>query len=269
MTVSSLGYRTDLLFTGLDAVVTDCGDHCAIRTPTNPSFHWGNFLLFDSPPKSGDLERWQGLFAAEIGTPPLLPHFSFGWDSSNGETGEVQQFLDAGYRMDQSAVLAANAVHRPTKYCEEVEVRPLAEDWEWQAALDAQVASREPIYSEVGYRSYRIPKMTRYRKMSEAGIGHWFGAFLNGRLVGDLGLFVFEGLGRFQSVGTHPNFRRRGVCGALVYKAAECGLAVLGAETLVMVADIHYHAARIYESIGFSRVERQVGITWWKPDTVG
>jgi hypothetical protein len=32
---------------------------------------------------------------------------------------------------------------------------------------------------------------------------------------------------------------------------------------LVMVADEHYHAAKIYESVGFVPTEKQVGVNWY------
>lgn len=59
--------------------------------------------------------------------------------------------------------------------------------------------------------------------------------------MADLGLFVIDGVGRFQSVETHPDYRRRGICGTLVYRAARCGFERLGAKTLVMIADEHYN----------------------------
>jgi predicted GNAT family acetyltransferase len=107
--------------------------------------------------------------------------------------------------------------------------------------------------------------MARYRRMSEAGRGAWFGAFLGARLVADLGVFSDETgtLARFQSVGTHPDFRRRGICGALVHQASEWALNTLRVGTLVMAADEEYHAARIYESVGFQPTERQIGMSWW------
>lgn len=107
-------------------------------------------------------------------------------------------------------------------------------------------------------------KMERYRAMARKGLGAWFGAFLGGQLVGDLGMFVEGDIGRFQSVGTYPDFRRRGVCGTLVFHAAVHALEKMQVQTLVMVADLHYHAARIYESVGFAAAERQTGLTWWQ-----
>lgn len=262
MTVRSLGYRTDLLVARFDAEVEDRGDRLAVRTPANRAYHWGNFLLFDRPPAEGDLPRWTKAFAEEIGTPPEVRHVAFGWDAPGGEIGDVQPFLDAGFLLDESVVLQATEVRRPEKYGERAEVRPLTEDWEWQAALECQVATRDPIYAQGRFHDTLASKMERYRRMTQAGLGQWFGAFLDGRLAGDLGLFVFEGLGRFQWVETHPDFRRQGVCGALVHQAAERAFATLGAETLVIVGEAHYHAVKIYESVGFAPVERQSALLW-------
>ena len=50
MNIQSLGYRTDLFFPRFDGEVTDRGDYIVIRTPSNPTYHWGNFLLFNQPP---------------------------------------------------------------------------------------------------------------------------------------------------------------------------------------------------------------------------
>ncbi len=264
MTLRSLGYRTDLLFPRFDGEVVDRGDYIVARTPTNPTFHWGNFLVFGGPPVMGDLDRWRTTFADEFKDSPEVKHIALGWDAPDGAMGETQQFLDAGFSLDESVVLSADRVHRPAKYCEEVEIRPLTQDWEWQAKVDSNVAGREPVYSEEGYRVFATRQGERQRAMVAAGLGQWFGAFIDGRLAGDLGLFVFDGLARFQSVGTHPDFRRRGVCGALVYETATLGLEQMGAKTLVMVADAHYHAARIYESVGFKPTEKQGALTWFQ-----
>src|SRR5512136_2547675 len=107
MHVHSLGYRTDLIFPCFDGLILDHGNYLVIRTPSNPTFYWGNFLLFADPTGEGDLEEWKALFAREIGTPPEVRHFAFGWDSVQGETGMVQPFLDAGFNLSRSIVLTA------------------------------------------------------------------------------------------------------------------------------------------------------------------
>jgi ribosomal protein S18 acetylase RimI-like enzyme len=270
MHIHSLGYRTDLIFPRFDGLILDRGGYLVIRTPTNPTFYWGNFLLFAEPPGEGDLEKWKVLFAREIGEPPEVRHFAFGWDGAHGGMGMVQPFLEAGFNLSQSIVLTARLVNPPPKVNNEVILRPLTEDWEWQQAEDNQVACRDPGHSLEGYRVFKHNQMQRYRRMSQAGLGHWFGAFLGGRLAADLGLFADLGhsvgeelVGRFQSVEILPDYRRQGICGTLVQHASRYAFDKMGVKTLVMVADEHYFAARIYESVGFRPTERQVGIDWW------
>ena len=269
MNIQSLGYCTDLFFPRFDGEVTDRGDYIVIRTTSNPTYHWGNFLLFSQPPAAGDLERWMRLFAAEIGPPNTVKHLAFGWDSTTGEMGDIQPFLDAGLRLSATVVLTTQEVNPPPKYNEEVVVRPLREDWEWESALETQIACRDPEHSLESYIPFKTRQMARCRAMAEAGRGEWFGAFLEGRVAGNLGVFVEDGVGRYQSVGTHPDFRRLGICGTLVYEAARYACERLGAQTLVMAADEEYHAAKIYESVGFMPTEHQIGMDWWERETDG
>lgn len=262
MKVQSLGRRTDLFFPQFDGEILDRGDYLVIITPSNPMFYWGNFLLFQNPPGPGDFERWNALFDREIRARQSTEHTAFTWDTVHGEMGEAGPFVEAGFDLFQSVVLSTRQVQVPPKYNDEVEIRPLTEDWEWAQATQNQVECREAGFSLQGYQVFKQNQMDRYRRMVRAGLGAWFGAFLEGQLVADLGVFAREKIGRFQSVGTHPAYRRRGICGALVYQASRYAFEHLGAETLVMVADENYHAAKIYESVGFAPTEHQVELEW-------
>ena len=93
MQVRSLGYRTDLMFHRFEGDVTDRGRYLVIRTPSNPTYRWGNFLLFDAPPGPGDFEQWTALFEQEVGKPPEVTHKVFGWDAVGDVRGEVAPFL--------------------------------------------------------------------------------------------------------------------------------------------------------------------------------
>lgn len=260
MNLKSLGYRTDLAMLEPDSLFQDLGDCLAVRTPSNPTYYWGNFMLFGEPPAEGDLERWEDRFARHIGVPPAMSHVAFGWDGVDGELGAVEAFLDAGYQLNQSVVLTARAVKPPPRENMEVQIRPLLTDSDWAAALASKIECRPPEHDLAGYSTFAARQSASYRAMTRAGCGTWMGAWIGGRLVADLGVFVKDDLGRFQSVGTHPDFRRRGICATLVWHAARHAFKELGAHTLVMVADEHYHAARIYESVGFVARERQAGL---------
>ncbi len=265
MQLRSFGYRTDLIFARFEGRITDKGDYLVIQTPSNPTFYWGNFLLFAHPPQPGDYERWTKLFAQEIGSPEQVGHIALAWDNTAGETGEVAPFLAAGFELDTAVALTARQVQLPPKFNPDVQVRALESEEDWETALQNQIVHREPKYSLEGYTTFRRAKMASYRAMVAQGLGHWFGAFVNDEMAGDLGLFVDStqrGIGRFQFVTTYPDFRRQGVCSTLVYKAAQFGLTSMGLETLVMIADEDYFAARIYESVGFQPAERLTNLQW-------
>jgi len=260
----SLGYRTDLIFPRFDGHVTDRKDYVVVRTPSNPTYHWGNFLLFPEPPGPGDDARWLARFAEEIGPPEEVGHIAFGWDDPEGRRGEVDPFLARGFTFEDGVVLAASEVRRPPKFNPEVEIRPLSEDWEWEQAYGNQLACRSDAFQgDEGYAAFKAQQMWRYRTMVEAARGEWFGALIQNHLVADLGVFVQDGLGRFQSVGTHPQFRRLGICSTLVYRAASYAFQLMGAERLVIVAEADHYARDVYCSVGFEPVEKQVGLSWW------
>lgn len=258
MRIRSLGWRTDLIFPRFDGVVTDRGEYLVVRTPSNPGFFWGNFLLFAHPPDADALPEWKRLFQREIGDLQPARHFAFGWDSPAGEPGALEPFLADGFFVCENAVLSTADVVPPPHPNGDVAIRPLATDAEWDQALENQVACRDAVFSMDEYRPYKARQMARYRRMAEAGLGAWFGAFAGDRLVADLGVFTDGGLARFQQVETHPDFRGRGICGTLVYESARYALGRLGVQTLVITADEHYHAGRIYESVGFRPTERQL-----------
>ncbi len=257
----TLGCRTDLIFHRFEGVVRDRGDYLLIRTPSNPTYHWGNFLLFAEAPEAGDLARWTALSKEEIGEPEKVGHLVFGWDSV--ERGELEPFLKAGFELEQSLVMMAERVKPPPKLNPEVETRSLESDADFEAAIELQgLLGLEDNFEPEGYRIFRERKMAGYRSMIRAGRGCWFGAFLDGRLVGDMGLFWDGDLGRFQAVSTHPDYRRRGIAGTLLSFVGGYGLAQAGLERLVIVADDAYFAKDLYHALGFEIAERQWGVGW-------
>jgi GNAT superfamily N-acetyltransferase len=264
MDVQSLGCRTDLIFPEFDGTITDRGDYLSVRSPLSPTFYWGNFLLFARPPGPGDLDTWRDLFRREIGGPPDTQHMAFTWDSPAGEQGAVEAFVEAGFNLESNVVQVARALRLPPRAATDVIIRPLRSDAEFDEVIEQQVLSREPEHEESGYRTFRKNMMERYRRMDAAGRGHWYGAFLGERLVADLGVFHDgRGLGRYQSVETHPEFRNRGIAGRLVFEAGRQAMAEHGLHTLVIIAEADSSPARIYASAGFLPVEKNVGLLWW------
>lgn len=245
-------------------MIVDRGDHLVVRTPDNPTFWWGNFLLYDRVPQAGDALSWLAAFDAEITqVQPASNHVAIGID---GDTPfELPaDFAAAGLELHTQTVLTLTrdqlrAPHKPLEH--EFSVRAAELPARIGALLELQVAADEGAHEPAGYRVFREQALRRWAAMQDAGLGHQFAVFARTphgeRPVAGCGLFR-DGRGagsaaRFQYVETHPQWRRRGLCTALVHRVCHHGFEVMGAQTLVMVADPDDVAIGIYESLGFER----------------
>lgn len=251
---ASPGWRTHLMFARFDGEVRDAGDHWVVRTPSSPGFYWGNFLLFEHAPREGDLQRWMRAFDDAIVRPaPGTGHRAFGIAEPADACTALPDFAAAGFELHPQATLTLQPPGlRPLPAPPDAafDLRPLDLSTERDAVVALGVAANDDYEAE-GYRRFRTHQMRRYAAMQAAGLGHWWGALHQGRVVAALGLFGRDGTGRFQYVETHPAYRRRGLCRALVHAACRHGFGVRGWHTLVMGADPHDVAIGIYREVGF------------------
>lgn len=256
---ASPGWRTHLMFARFDGVVSDAGDHWVVRSPSSPGYYWGNFLLFDRAPQAGDFERWMDRFDETIVRhAPGTGHRAFGIAEPAEVCTVPPAFAGAGFELYAQATLTlqpSGLLPLPVPPDPAFELRPLDLATEADAAVELSVAGNDG-YEAQGYRRFREHQMWRYAAMQAAGLGHWWGALHQGRLVAGLGLFGRDGTGRFQYVETHPGFRRRGLCRALVHAACRHGFERCGWHTLVMGADPHDVAIGIYRQVGFRDHDR-------------
>lgn len=265
MDVSSLAFRTDLALLQLGgSEVEDRGDYLVVRSPHNPTFWWGNFLLLSQVPPAEDTDRWLALFAAHF---PDAEHIAFGFDGLDGQVESLTAFAERGLSCEASTVMSASVVHEPPRPNRDATYRQLSSDDDWAQSVELSVACNDR-QTETAYRKFAVQKAATNRGLTQAGHGGWFGAFLDGVLVTQLGLFsASSGLARFQAIETHPDFRGRGLAGTLVHHASRYGFEELAARTLVMVADPDYVAVRIYRAVGFADSERQLQAE--KPPVIG
>ncbi|MEO8805768.1 MAG: GNAT family protein [Burkholderiaceae bacterium] len=267
----SLGWRTDLNFVRFDGELTARADCLVVRTPANPTYWWGNFLLFDHAPRAGDAAEWTRRFEAEIGRHQAESrHTTFGVDAREAFV-LPHDFVERGFSLYASNVLTMRreqlrAPRTPLPPGFRVAALMLpeqsAEGVELQVLCDA--GEHLPVED---YRLFRQRQMTRYQAMARRGLGDWFGVFAETasgeQLVADCGLFHAgqgtDALGRFQHVETHPAFRRRGLCSALIHAVCTDAFERLKLQTLVIVADPLDVAIGLYESLGFER-----GVASWQ-----
>lgn len=264
--IDSLVWATDLDVLAQDHTVERRQGYWLVQSPSNPTYWWGNFLLFDDAPHVGDGERWQELFAAEFSPRPEVAHCALAWDRVDGEPGEAEHELVArGFELEWTCGLVA----RPESLTEhpsasrEVEVRALEPDGDedlWEAVVDLQMAGAEESFRGSAYHlSFLRARQRELRELFSDGRGAWYLALLDGVVAGSLGIVVTDTRARFQSVETAERFRRRGVARRLVYAAARHASATQPIDHFVIAAEPDYHAIGIYEGLGFERVELVVG----------
>lgn len=257
MEITSLGYRTDLMLLELSgSELTERDGYVVVRTPANPTFWWGNYLLFRTPFAPGDTAGRLEVFRREF---PKAEHVALGLDSIDGVVGAEDELVAAELPVERNTVMTASAVREPARPNGDSSYRALSSDDDWAQLVDLTVAVNTKDIA--GFEEFSRRQSLASRGLVEAGHARWFGAFDGERLQATLGL-VSDGTGvaRFQNVQTHPDDRGRGIASTLVHRASTYGLAELGAHTLVMVADPEYLAIRVYRALGFTDTEIQVGM---------
>jgi GNAT superfamily N-acetyltransferase len=254
----SLGFRTDLMLLQLEGSSVERRDgYRVIRTPENPTFWWGNYVLLDEAPAAGTFDEALARFHAEH---PTAAHVAIGVDGTDGVLPEEEAIRAAGFGVDRLTVMTATSVHAPPRPNRDATYRRLVSDADWEQALDLQMANNTE-FEPVSHRAFTSIRLAAARRLAESGAGGWFGAFVDGTMRSGMGLFTDgSGVARFQAVDTHPDFRGRGLAGSLVEHVSRVGLDEFGAETLVMCADPDYLAIRVYRSVGFVDGETQLMI---------
>jgi ribosomal protein S18 acetylase RimI-like enzyme len=245
--------------------------YLAVRSPTNPTHYWGNLLVFDEAPGAGDGERWEALFAAEFADEPRVLHRTLTWDRTDDARGAADaEFGARRYDVELSVGMIASPqeIHPHPRANADVVVKALdptsggPDERHWQQVLEVQAAARDPDSSETeeSHGVFSRARQAELRQMFRAGAGAWYVALDGEEVAGSMGVVVTGGRGRYQAVDTAVSHRRRGICTRLLVDAGRHAVATYGADRLVIVADPDYHAAGIYESVGFRPVERVCGV---------
>jgi ribosomal protein S18 acetylase RimI-like enzyme len=255
--VTSLGFSTDLALLELGgSEIEDHDDYLVVRTPHNPTFWWGNFLLLSGPPPPEQTARWLATFASAF---PGARHLAFGFDGVDGTVTDLAEFAAAGLNVEASTVMTAKDVHPPDRPNETAVCRVLSSDDDWSQQIELRIACNDRDPDDAAHRTFATAHTNTMRALVADDRGAWFGAFVDGRLLSSMGLFnAAPGVARFQSVETHPAARRQGLATTLVYHVSRYGFDELRAGTLVMVADPDYSAIRIYRAVGFEGTETQL-----------
>lgn len=236
------GPATDLAITELaGGIVTDHGDHLVVRSPHNPDFHWGNYVLVTTGDPD-DVQRWLDVFAAQF---PDARHVAIGVPRAPASV----EGMDLEVDVDDALTCTGMPTERPLP--EGFVARELAgDDWEQVVAAEMAQNERTGRYDPDVHERYIRGQVAARRELAARGLLAWFGAFDGPTLVADLGIVVLGDTARYQAVGTAEAYRRRGLAGHLLGRAARWAHE-RGAERFVIVTGATNPAGRLYRSVGF------------------
>lgn len=259
LSLRSLHLRTELaLLERAGTQVEERGTHLVVRTPENPDFYWGNFLVLRDLPLPGGAREVMGACFTEF---PASSHRAITFDLTEPIADDparavvLEEFTTAGMKASRSVALTALALQAPAHPHPDAVLRPLATDADWEQRVELARATYdgEPGAS---FDSYARGRVAAERALQEQGLGHRWGAFVDDRLLATAALYRVAGdVARYQVVETHPDARRQGLAGTLVHHVGSHGLTELGAGLLVIVADADDEAIRLYRALGFADAE--------------
>jgi len=245
----NLGLATDLLLHAQIGSVWQDDRYAVLRTARAPEYFSGNMLVLAGPPDKDDRPRLEDDFARLVGGPPSMVHRCFAWPETTGTPADFDSYASHGYEAIILSVLVAerDAV-RSVEINPAVEVRLFESERDWDDWGRMSLAVMPDPDSETSRRCVAFQR-SAYRGLIERQWGNWWGAFIEGELVGSLGLFFFGRIGRFQSIVTREDQRNKRVCRTLLTEVVK--RAAGARDRLVIVADETYHAIRLYEALGF------------------
>ena len=264
----SLGLASDVLALQGLSVVERHPDRIVLRSPREPDFWWGNILILRKA--IGTPENNFKLFRREF---PDAQHVVIAWDVPDLE-GQLlrDSWATLGFDLEISDVLARSGLPPASVPPEGYVVREFASDNDWEESfrLGRQIAEKDG-YDPVTHASFLRRRIAGRREQAACGILRWWGAFRDRELCATLGIVTgrIEGtpIARYQSVATAAA-HRRGLCAALLVRAARGALEREPDARLVIVAEADGDPGRLYRRAGFDLVERTVAVVRPLPGAV-
>jgi GNAT superfamily N-acetyltransferase len=242
------GWATDLAVNELmGSTVEDRGDHLVVRTPANPRFHWGHCLFVLDDAQVDEPAHWLGVFAQTF---PDADWVALGLPRL---PADLTPWTALGLEVELDDVLTTHELPRLLPAPQGYDVRRLVtdEDWEQHVTHELRENALTGEHPPQGHERFVRAQTAARRVACDRGDAAWFAAFHEGTLVADLGIVRCGDDARYQSVGTRPEHRRRGLAGHLLGVAARWA-ADRGARRWVIVTEATNPAGRVYRSVGFA-----------------
>jgi GNAT superfamily N-acetyltransferase len=226
--------------------ITDFGDHLVVKTPHNPNYHWGNCILVNDPWSAADADKWIQRYSEvfpdhqwlAVGLPQM---------PANNEA-----WIRHGVTLEQLDVLSTQTLPKQKPLADGYAARIFREhDWETLTKRELAEGLREGGYEPAVIESFVVETNANRKQMVDSGKAAWFGAFFDGEMVANLGMVTCGETGRYQSVETNSNHRRKGLASHLLGLAANWSQNQ-GCNNWVIVTQETNDAGRVYRRAGFS-----------------
>jgi GNAT superfamily N-acetyltransferase len=246
-----LSWRTDIaVLVGSGSAVEEHADHLVVRTPANPTYAWGNFVMVTDPATVDDAARWEALFANCF---PDAGHRAVGLPVP---PADVPAWQAAGLEIEHEDVLVRDAPVERRPLPEGYAVRPLSSDDDWERSLGLQLADLSDEQRAEPHRTaYERGANEARQRLVGYGNAVFLGAFAGEELVADQGILdCGAGVARYQDVITAAPHRRHGLTSHLLGEASAWA-AERGVHTWVILADAGEAPSLLYQRLGFRPAE--------------
>lgn len=251
----ALAAHTDLAILQLSgSLIEGCGDHLIIRTPSNPGFHWGNFVFVTDPDRVDTAGHWVSVFAEVF---PHDRHRAVGLVTEPSCPEGMAAWLAAGLEIEYEDALSTSRPPTLRPLADGYTVRELRTDDDWAQDLDLDLDDEpDHFITDPRHQQFREARLLARRTLTTAGHAAFLGVFAGSRLVAQVGIVdCGQGIARYQHVFTAREHRRRGLTSHLLGVAARWA-SDRGCNRWVIVADADSDASRLYQACGFTDAER-------------
>jgi len=241
------GWETDLaILRHSDSSIDEFEDHLVIRSPHNPDYHWGNFILVTNNDFAKDASRWMQTFRDAF---PSAKWVSIGLPEYPAAPEDWEPF---GIELERLEVLKADTKPAFPEIDQNYTSRNLSGK-DWDALLQREISEnlKSGEHDPESYERFIRRTIEGYEELSNRGVASWFGAFHGTELVADLGIVVCGETARYQSVQTDERHRRKGLASHLLGKAADWA-SQAGCRSWVIVTESTNDAGRVYRKAGFN-----------------
>lgn len=241
------GWDTDLaVLRSTGSLVKDYGDHVVVRTPDNPDYHWGNFILVVDAVTVDDADRWVERFRFTF---PTADWLAIGLVTAPADPTVWEHH---GLKIETDTVLTTRTPPLSGPLPQGYIARQLTSETDWAQAVerDLEENARTGEHEPESFERFARRRRESQRRLDERGGGAWFGAFQAGRLVADLGVVRCGTTARYQHVGTRADHRRRGLARHLLGVASRWSTSQ-GCDRWVICTESDNPAGILYRSVGF------------------